>query len=258
MGPERMPIPAPDAALRVLLAEDNPVNQHVALAMLRRLGHQVDLVGNGREAVVALTRDTYDVVFMDLQMPEMDGLQATREIRKLSGPAAKTTIIAMTANAMQGDREACLAVGMDDYLAKPIVREDLVAALNRVTAKLGKSRVIAPLTGGDALFDEIKLRQLREWVGRDGFARLLDSMWREADNRVARMEDAVRDGDAAAFNQQVAHLNGAFVNLGFGGLAQAVQASRPAADGAPLPQAIIALRDKIATAVRLLGERGFA
>jgi len=117
--------------LRVLLAEDNEVNQQVALRMLQRLGFEPDLAVNGREALQAMRRVNYGLVFMDLQMPEMDGLEATREIRR-SLPHRRTRIVAMTANAMAGDREACLLAGMDDYVAKPVRQEDLAAAIERV------------------------------------------------------------------------------------------------------------------------------
>ena len=123
--------------LRILLAEDNAVNQKLALRLFALMGYEVDLAANGLEAVEAVARQHYDVVFMDVQMPELDGLEATRLIRARhadSGPR----IVAMTANAMDGDREACLAAGMDDYVGKPIRVEELVAALERTPASTGK------------------------------------------------------------------------------------------------------------------------
>jgi len=124
--------------LRILLAEDNATNQKLALRFLERMGYRADVVANGLEAVDALKRQFYDVVLMDVQMPEMDGLEATRHVRRELPDARQPRVIAMTANAMQGDREMCLAAGMDDYVSKPIRIEELVEALS-------KSR---PLEGG--------------------------------------------------------------------------------------------------------------
>jgi len=121
--------------LRILLAEDNVVNQKLALRLLQQMGYRADLASNGIEAVESVQRQPYDVVLMDVQMPELDGLDATREICALMPPGARPRIVAMTANAMQGDREMCLEAGMDDYLTKPIRVERLVEALGNVPAR---------------------------------------------------------------------------------------------------------------------------
>jgi CheY-like chemotaxis protein len=118
--------------LRILLAEDNAVNQKLALRLLERMGYAADLANNGVEAVAAVTRGDYDVVLMDVQMPEMDGLEATRRLRA-SPSAPPIRIVAMTANAMAEDREACFAAGMDDYVSKPIRVGELTAALVRAS-----------------------------------------------------------------------------------------------------------------------------
>jgi GAF domain-containing protein/DNA-binding response OmpR family regulator len=120
--------------LRILLAEDNVVNQKLALRLLQQMGYRADLASNGIEAVESVGRQSYDVVLMDVQMPEMDGLEATRRITARWPEGKRPRIVAMTANAMQGDREACLAAGMDDYVVKPIRVEALVEALLQVKA----------------------------------------------------------------------------------------------------------------------------
>ncbi|MEW5893713.1 MAG: response regulator [Pseudomonadota bacterium] len=136
-APASAPSPAAPSGprLRILVAEDNPVNQRVAVAMLERLGHTVDVAANGIECLDAVRKLPYDLVFMDVQMPEMDGYETTRAIRNLAGQASQVVIIAMTANAMQGDDEKCLAAGMDDYLAKPISRDALVAMVAKWAAR---------------------------------------------------------------------------------------------------------------------------
>ncbi|HYN60420.1 MAG TPA: response regulator, partial [Rubrivivax sp.] len=124
--------------LRILLAEDNVVNQKLAMRLLQQMGYRADVASNGIEAIECIARQPYDLVLMDVQMPEMDGLEATRRIvARWSDAAQRPRIVAMTANAMQGDREECLAAGMDDYVTKPIRVDALVAALLKVLPAQG-------------------------------------------------------------------------------------------------------------------------
>jgi CheY-like chemotaxis protein len=125
--------PATVAVLRVLLAEDNLVNQRVGGLLVSKAGHLVDVVGNGKEAVEAIAAGTYDVVLMDVQMPVMDGLEATVLIRQLGTAVKQPRIIALTANVSPQDRAACQQAGMDDYLPKPLRRAELATALRRVS-----------------------------------------------------------------------------------------------------------------------------
>jgi CheY-like chemotaxis protein len=144
--PVRPPLPdarVPRASLRVLLVEDNPVNQMVAKGLLERWGHDVVLAVNGQEAVAAHARDTFDVILMDVQMPEMNGFEATAAIRAAEGaPRDQTPIVAMTAHAMKGDRERCLAAGMNDYVSKPISPGALFDVIDRVvTARMSLASI---------------------------------------------------------------------------------------------------------------------
>src|SRR5262249_19440169 len=129
--------------LRILLAEDNAINQKVALCLLERLGYGADVVGDGRQALARLDHAAYDVVLMDVQMPEMDGLEASRAICARWAANERPRIIAMTAEAMQGDRDKCLAAGMDDYIVKPVT-------LDRLAVALAKCRPLASATAPEA------------------------------------------------------------------------------------------------------------
>jgi two-component system, sensor histidine kinase and response regulator len=119
--------------LNILLAEDSLVNQKLATSLLQRQGHQVRVVNNGREALAALASSQFELILMDIQMPEMDGLEATRQIRALEqGCGRRTPILAMTAHALKGDRQRCLETGMDGYIAKPVRAQDLLRAIDEV------------------------------------------------------------------------------------------------------------------------------
>ena len=134
----------PARRLRILVAEDNQVNQQVATGLITKLGHRVDIAANGREAVEAICNLPYDLILMDVQMPEMDGFEATAAIRRLNGGRADVPIIAMTANAMEGDPQKCLAAGMDDYIAKPVDRRKLANAIGYWSARRSGGVEIAP------------------------------------------------------------------------------------------------------------------
>ncbi|MCP4659303.1 MAG: response regulator, partial [bacterium] len=124
--------PVPTRSHRILLAEDNVVNQMVAKAFLNRLGYRSDCVANGLEALEAVRRGSYDVVLMDVQMPEMDGLEATRRIREELASRRQPLIVAMTAHAMRGDEQRCREAGMDAYLSKPLRINELETVLRQL------------------------------------------------------------------------------------------------------------------------------
>ncbi len=191
--------------LRILLVEDNEVNQKVALLMLEQLGYQADVANDGVEALAALHRQTYDVVLMDVQMPEMDGLEATRRIRTEFPAAAQPRIVAMTANAMRGDREACLAAGMDDYISKPVQIGALVAALTRdhttppgsaVTFSPGAESMAQERPAPESLAVET-LRQLKASLGKRSDAKLqvlIDSFYESSLRLLAEARQALDEG----------------------------------------------------------------
>jgi CheY-like chemotaxis protein len=119
-----------------LVAEDNAVNQKVALHTLLQFGYEADLARDGREAVEAVRLKNYDLIFMDVQMPEIDGLEATRRIRSLKSLPVRPYIVAMTANAMKEDRDICLRSGMDDFITKPVRVEEIKAVIKRVSDRV--------------------------------------------------------------------------------------------------------------------------
>jgi PAS domain S-box-containing protein len=200
-------------ALRLLVAEDNAVNRQLALALLAKLGYQADVVENGREALDAVEREAYDVVLMDVQMPELDGLEASRRIRDRFGSSGGPMIIATTANAMEGDREECLEAGMDDYLSKPIHLDDLSRALARCRplARTGAQRTVpgGSGTGSRETLDHAALESLVSSLGGgdEGWRtvrELLDTFIEDAAAQIAILRDAIARGDAEEA-QRAAH-----------------------------------------------------
>jgi CheY-like chemotaxis protein len=173
----------PRPGLRVLVVEDNQVNQKLVSALLKKFDCHVDLVGNGLDAVGAVQRVAYDLVLMDVQMPEMDGPTATRAIRALPGTAARVPIIALTANAMAGQREEYLDAGMDDYVSKPIQVSELAAAMVRCTGGRDGGATPAPLAPA-----------LEDGDGNDGSPALSA----EAESELAQMLTALDDIPAPA------------------------------------------------------------
>jgi len=145
-------------SLRLLLAEDNLINQKVALGMLEKMGHELTIANNGREAVDIFSKGRFDLVLMDIQMPEMDGFEATKLIRQQQQQSGtKVPIIAMTAHAMSGDREKCLSAGMDDYISKPISRDELDRVIQRNSAPTSGSQPI--VTGPGPTFTKPALAE---------------------------------------------------------------------------------------------------
>ena len=199
---------------RILLAEDNEVNQKLAVALLEKLGYRVEVVADGREAVAAVGRGGYDLVLMDCQMPELDGYAAAAEIRRRQNGGPRMPIVAMTANAMEGERERCLAAGMDDYLTKPINRARLGEALEQWLASAGWADPAAmPAGSPPGPFD---LAQLRSIVGDDpDVVRSYIELFHQATAPlVDRVGDAIEDRDPATARRLAHMLKGSCGTIG--------------------------------------------
>jgi CheY-like chemotaxis protein/HPt (histidine-containing phosphotransfer) domain-containing protein len=194
--------------LRVLLADDNPINQKVGLSVLLKLGYRADLASNGVEVVKALEQKPYDVLFLDVQMPEMDGLECTRQICQRWTRDRRPVVIAMTGNALMGDREKCLAAGMDDYISKPVRIAELQSALERwgptKSRKFDTSyfqRHPPPPSAG--LLDESILAELREMSPADGqsmLRELIDLFLEKAPTLIAQIQQGANDPKTLAFH----------------------------------------------------------
>ena len=226
-GAQSRPIPESTAPLlsrgkppRILLAEDNMVNQRVAQRILERMGCRVDAVANRLEAVQAVEAAPYDLVLMDCQMPEMDGYEATREIRRRS---RTVPIIAVTANAMAGDRDRCLAAGMDDYIAKPIQEPELRRILHGFLSAAAPGEEDAPVSpepGPDGVADAVNartlanLRRLQPDGGDDLLAELAEMFSTSAPELLAEIREGVMSDDAATVRRAAHTLKGSAANLG--------------------------------------------
>jgi CheY-like chemotaxis protein/HPt (histidine-containing phosphotransfer) domain-containing protein len=205
--------------LKVLVADDNLINQKVASRLLQQLGYTADIASTGAEAISMLEKGDYDLVFMDVQMPGMDGLETTRHIRDFERRTSRrpAKIIAMTANAMMGDRDKCLRAGMDDYLAKPVRPDALQAAIERVVTRPHGSVAVdqvppalptpapasTPEPPGAALVD---LERLTEFAGgsRTSLIEITDLYFAQTSEQLDRFEQAVKQSDAETV-ARVAH-----------------------------------------------------
>jgi two-component system, sensor histidine kinase and response regulator len=257
-------------ALRVLLAEDNRINQVLAVSLLERAGHRVDAVANGIEAVAAVGKIPYDVVLMDVHMPEMDGLEATAAIRRLGGAHGRVPIIALTANAMPGDRDRFLASGMDDYIAKPIVIDQFLDTVRKYQGSRPLARPSAPPTplpivaappppaaprpgGPSAVLDAAVLERIAQRLGSSFLARLTESWRGEVEPRQARLVDALARDDLKAAAREAHDLKSNSGNIGLrrvqqiaGEIETAARLNDIAAARASNEQLSAAVRDAIA------------
>lgn len=216
--------PASSAAasrpLRVLLADDNRVNQVVGIALLEKLGHKVDVAGNGLEAVEAVRSRSYDIVLMDVQMPEMNGVDATAAIRKLVGKRARIPVIAMTAHAMKGDRERYIEAGMDDYVAKPVNKANLAEALARwapveeAEVRDQAADVVKVAVEAASDIDGTVLDELEANIGPDVIVDLVKSHHAEARARLWRLRTAMLNSNLSEIRKEAHDVQSTFGAFG--------------------------------------------
>jgi CheY-like chemotaxis protein/HPt (histidine-containing phosphotransfer) domain-containing protein len=216
---------------RILLAEDSQTNAMVATALLERRGARVDLVGNGREALEAVRQRPYDLIIMDIAMPEMDGLTATRQIRALGGPLARLPILGMTAHAMPGDEKACRDAGMDQYLTKPIDRIAFLKAVGDLLARAPAAPASAP-SAAPVAAPMIDLDQVEEiWGELDhtSYREVVGVFLGELEQRLSDLRAAAAEGDRRAIGRHAHALKGAAANVGGRPLSAAAAALEAAA-----------------------------
>ncbi|MGM0913485.1 MAG: ATP-binding protein [Pseudomonadota bacterium] len=197
---------------RLLVVEDNPVNQRVAQAMLERLGCRVSLAESGEEALALTRRHSFDLIFMDVQMPDMDGLEVTRRLRQRHGWPATVPIVAMTAGGPGGERARCLAAGMNGYLTKPLLQEALLEVLRR---HLGGSALAPTLAmSQQTLADPLILNSLRDSLGEQGLAPMVALYRDQAEAHLAQLAAALEAGDAERLRHVAHQLKGESASLG--------------------------------------------
>ena len=199
----------------ILLAEDNIVNQKVAVRQLQKLGYRADTVADGREALEALSRIPYDLVLMDCQMPEMDGYEATVEIRRREGVGKHTMVVAMTANALQGDRAKCIAAGMDDYITKPVKPEDLAQVLEKLLAE-AEVNTTAETAPTQTTPPPVDLERLFLAMGDEPeeLSEILGVYLSQMEDSLEKMEAAIKTGNAVEVDLIAHNCAGVSANCG--------------------------------------------
>ncbi len=261
--PSRLPFPVLGETLfkgQVLVAEDNAVNRRVAIALLERFGLEVEVAENGRLAVDRALAGDYDLIFMDMQMPELDGFEATRAIRAAGGALAEVPIVAMTAGALDGARERAIAAGMDDYLTKPILPGQLERMLSRflsVGSEVPARAVTARLPGGsdEALIDSGVLGELEDTLGAPMIDELVALYRQQLPERLAGLGAAV-SGDGVALAEQAHRLKGESSGLGLNrvaALAAALERDATRLDSLERRQRLTALEAELDATLEALG-----
>jgi len=243
--------PAKACRGRILLAEDNEINTLLACTLMEEAGYTVTCAVNGREAVEAVQRQDFDLILMDVQMPEMDGLQATRAIRELGGVVSRTTIVAMTANAMRSDQDNCIAAGMDDFISKPIDPDSFLAKLGRYITDAAKPTAAAPATApvvqdGPPDLDESQLDGLARLLPAARFKTIVESYLVAAGERLDRIESRARDLDFTQIAREAHDLKGTAGNFGarkLQSLAEVLETAAKTEDAILTPILVEQIRD---------------
>ncbi|HUC84178.1 MAG TPA: response regulator, partial [Candidatus Acidoferrales bacterium] len=241
--------------MKVLLVDDNAINQKVAVRILQQFGYQPEVAGNGREALDKLDQQPFDFIFMDVMMPEMDGLEATRLLRKrqmiggYNNYQSRIIIVAMTAHAMQGDREKCIAAGMDDYLAKPVRPKDVREMLERWGGKtLTEAKpATAPPTGGAGTEPPVDMDRMKDLTdgNADGLCELVEMYLKQTHKQFEQMDASIRDGKADDVRRVAHSCAGASATLGMTHLVPKLRELERLAASGSLPGA-----DKICQSAR--------
>jgi hypothetical protein len=215
---------APAQSWRILLAEDNPVNQKVATVILQRKGHQVEATENGEQALAAVQAGSYDVVLMDMQMPVLDGLEATRRIRNLAPPARDIPIVALTANALAAEFERCMAAGMDGFVTKPFQPDLLFAEIARVLAEKSKGGARPPVVPRSPLVDRATIHALQDRFTIEQVASLLADYVGDALGKRQAMARSAAANDRASLQGDAHDLKVTSANFGLAAMRNLAEA----------------------------------
>jgi two-component system, sensor histidine kinase and response regulator len=244
---KRLPGEPVGRRLKVLLAEDNLTNRHVATRLLTRMGHTVDVVEDGAQAISATATGDYDVILMDVMMPEVDGLTATRTIRGGRSPGCNVVIIGLTANAQPADRDACIAAGMNDFVTKPVTLERLRTVLEQLAVAAQEGPVG---TADGVTLDVAFLERLSQEISLDGVTEMVRIFLEDAPARMAAIRRGLANGANQTVRREAHALAGAAGNVGLsrlnaaaGALQIAVERSRM--DDAAVEIVVAALRDSL-------------
>jgi PAS domain S-box-containing protein len=256
---QEQPGPSTGQRLPILLVEDSPANRQVALALLSKAGYQADIAENGLQAVTAVKRKPYGLVLMDVAMPEMDGLEATRAIRLLPGDNGRVPIVAMTAGAFTEDKRRCLEAGMNDYLSKPVVRADLLGMLERWLGGVATAAPEAEARPDPAsLLDESILAKLEEDVGADLLPGMVMTFVNEVRRRLPNLEGALERRDLGALAHEAHALKGSAGTFGASALGAEALALEQAAKSDNWDRVLTQLPTLVALArqtLDLMGQR---